>query len=130
MQFLRRVATQAALDFDKARDVPGPWIFFDRGLIDAFSGLQHLTGEATPNALQLSVRYNRLVFLTPPWPEIYENDPERRHDLQAGMAEYERLTATYPSLGYQTCILPKLSVMDRADMVLTELSRQDRSGEP
>ena len=30
-------------------------------------------------ALATQHRYNSKVFLTPPWPEIYAEDPERRH---------------------------------------------------
>ena len=46
------------------------WVFFDRGLIGAAAGLQHLTGEPVLQKLGQSHRYHRRVFLAPPWPEI------------------------------------------------------------
>jgi predicted ATPase len=59
------------------------------------------------------------VFLAPPWPEIYETDPERRHGLD--VAEYSRLLETYPSLGYEVLILPNVGVSERADFILNTL---------
>jgi predicted ATPase len=44
------------------------------------------------------------VFLAPPWPEIYETDPERRHGLDVALVEYSRLLETYPPLGYEVLI--------------------------
>ena len=38
--------------------------------------------------------------LTPPWPQIYSTDPDRRHSLEKALAEYRLLLETYPSLGY------------------------------
>lgn len=118
--FARRAMEMSIADRSAAAAAPG-LVFFDRGLIDAAAALQHLTGEATLAALKQSHRYNRNVFLTPPWPEIYVADRERRHDLAAAIAEYDRLSAVYPSLGYQVHILPKTCVEKRADLVLSVL---------
>ena len=66
-------------------------------------------------------RYHRRVFVAPPWPEIYETDPERRHGLDMALVEYSRLLETYPSLGYEVLILPKVGVSERADFILNTL---------
>ena len=96
------------------------WVFFDRGIIDAAAGLQHLTGEPV-STLELSDRYHRRIFLTPPWPEIYATDSERRHGLDEAMTEYGRLLEVYPSLGYEVCLLPKAGICERADFLLNSL---------
>jgi predicted ATPase len=75
-------------DFEAAHVLPGPG-FFDRGIIDALSGLQHLTGRV-PDGVARRYRYADVVFLTPPWPEIYETDAARRHGLDDAVAEYDR----------------------------------------
>ena len=93
-------------------------MFFDRGLVDAASALQHMTGEPALETLARPHPYHRRVFLTPPWPEIYGTDPERRHGLDAAIAEYERLLQDYPALGYEVVVLPKVSVAERAEFVL------------
>ena len=67
--FLRRTLSLAIEDFEAARALAGP-VFFDRGIIDALSGLQHLTGRAPEDAARL-YRYAETVFLAPPWPEIW-----------------------------------------------------------
>jgi predicted ATPase len=118
--FARRAMAMALEDRAAAADVSG-WVFFDRGLIDAAVALQHLTGEPVLAPLREAHRYHRAVFLTPPWPEIYVTDPERRHGFEMAVAEYERLLQAYPALGYQISILPKLSVKARADFVLASL---------
>lgn len=119
--FLRRAVQMALADRASASALDG-WVFFDRGLVDAAAGLQHLTGEPMLAPLGQSHRYHRLVFLTPPWPEIYVTDPERRHGLDAALAEYSRLLDAYPSLGYEVSILPKVAATERADFVLRALA--------
>lgn len=96
-------------------------VFFDRGLIDAASALEAHGGETVLDALAAMHRYHRRVFLTPPWREIYAGDGERRHGFEAALAEYERLQKTYRRLGYETVVLPRISVAARADFVLARL---------
>jgi len=66
-------------------------------------------------------RYHHCVFLTPPWPEIYLTDSERRHGLDSAVSEYLRLLEIYPSLGYEVSILPKIGAAERADFILKAL---------
>ena len=119
--FARRAIRLALSDRECSRQGSG-WVFFDRGLIDAASALEDLTGKRFLKRLAKRHRYNRNVFLAPPWPEIYVKDNERRHDLDDGVDEYRRLCEVYPSLGYKLHILPKVSVTDRADLVLETLA--------
>ncbi len=67
-------------------------------------------------------RYNKRVFFTPPWPDIYVTDRERRHSLAEAMEECSRLAAIYPALGYEIRVLPKAPVQERADYVLATLA--------
>lgn len=119
--FARRAVAMALADRISAGK-PDGWVFFDRGLVDAAAGLQHLTGEPVLAALGQSHRYHRRVFLTPPWPEIYVTDRERRHGLDAAIAEYSRLLEVYPSLGYEVSVLPKVGMAERAGFVLDALA--------
>ena len=118
--FARRAIAIALADRAAAAALDG-WVFFDRGLIDAAAALEHMTGEPVLAALGQANRYHRRVFLAPPWPEIYETDPERRHGLDVALTEYSRLLEIYPSLGYEVLILPKVGVSERADFVLNTL---------
>jgi len=118
--FARRAIAMSLVDREEAATTPDT-VFFDRGLIDAAAALEYLTGEPVLASLGQLHRYNRHVFLTPPWPEIYAGDRERRHDFSAALAEYERLSAAYPALGYEVHLLPKIGVEERADFVLSVL---------
>ena len=118
--FARR-AIEMALADREAMAGTKDWVFFDRGLVDAAAALSVVTGEPLPELLS-DRRYHRRVFLTPPWQEIYASDPERRHGWQAAVAEYKRLSAIYPALGYDVTVLPRIPVTARADMVLERLA--------
>ena len=118
--FARRAIALALADRERMRGHPGP-VFFDRGLIDAASALEAAGGERVLAALAAAHPYHRRVFLMPPWPEIHVDDPERRHGLEAALAEYARLEKVYPALGYETVVLPKATVAERADFVLARL---------
>ncbi|MBP2571092.1 putative ATPase [Agrobacterium tumefaciens] len=117
--FARRAIAMALEDRQKA---PAEGlVFFDRGLIDAASALRHVGGDGFIDTLKNTHRYNRLVFLTPPWPEIYRGDDERRHGFDAAVEEYERLVRDYEALGYDSVVLPKSGIEDRADFILARI---------
>ncbi|MFL9946119.1 AAA family ATPase [Paraburkholderia agricolaris] len=118
--FLRQVIAMALADRDAVR-TSDDWVFFDRGIVDAAATLQHLTGEPMLATLGHAHRYHPRVFLTPPWPEIYVQDPERRHGIDSATSEYLRLLEAYPALGYDLSLLPKVGVTERADFVLETL---------
>lgn len=120
--FLHKAIELALADLARAQALPGR-VFFDRGLLDAASGLEEISGKPVLRAYAEKWRFNPIVFLTPPWPEIYRQDEERQHGLQAAIGEYERLLHDYPALGYQVVELPKISVAERADFVLAALAR-------
>lgn len=117
--FLHRAIAMAEHDCVEAAKHDG-WVFFDRGLLDAALGLEFLTREPALQALS-GLRFNRRVFLTPPWPEIYCLDSERRHGLDEAIAEYKQKLGAYRALGYDPILLPKISVSERADFVLSSL---------
>ncbi|MBR0895652.1 AAA family ATPase [Bradyrhizobium tropiciagri] len=118
--FLRRVVDVALTDREMARAHSG-WVFFDRGLVDAVSALEALTGERVLRPTCFDHRYHRRVFMTPPWPEIYVTDAERRHGFEAATTEYQRLMETLPTLDYDLVVLPKIPPYARADFVLATL---------
>ena len=120
--FLRRAIDVAVDDHVNAQQECHKWVFFDRSLIDAAAALQELTGEPSLTTLYQSYRYHPCVFLAPPWLEIYTQDTERRHGWGAALSEFKRLQRVYPALGYESVLLPKVSVVERANFVLAVLA--------
>ncbi|RYE60876.1 MAG: ATPase [Hyphomicrobiales bacterium] len=118
--FVERAMAMAHEDLERAEGMPG-FVFFDRGLLDAASAFCAMTGESWPGKHADEWRFNRLVFLAPPWPEIYRQDEERRHGFDAAIAEYERLLRDYPLAGYEVVELSRMPVGERADFVLDRL---------
>jgi len=100
--------------------------FFDRGIVDALSYLEHLE-LPVPAYLENAVRricYHPTVFMTPPWPEIFVTDGERRHGFDEARAQYGSLLSTYHRLGYATMELPRCSAAERATFILDCLGSQ------
>jgi predicted ATPase len=99
------------------------FVFFDRGLIDPLSHWARLGTEPPAHWTEAAkrFRFHREVFVAPPWPEIFENDLERRHSLDEALRDYPFLLKLYRDFGYETIILPKLPVAERADLVLNTL---------
>jgi predicted ATPase len=107
----------------EASRLDGP-AFFDRSIVDAVSALEHLrlpVPEEARDALELRP-YGVRVFLTPPWPELFATDGERRHTFADATAEFERLMTDYPRFGYELVLIPKLELKARANFVLGALA--------
>ncbi len=118
--FARRAIDLASKDRQQAASEAG-WVFFDRSIIDAAVALQYATCQPTSVVLSQCERYHSRVFLTPPWPEIYIADSERQHGLEDAISEYDRLLTAFSEFGYETIVLPKVGVGERADFVLQRL---------
>jgi predicted ATPase len=69
-------------------------------------------------------RYNRTVFVTPPWREIFANDAERKQDFAEAVRTYELCVAAYREHGYEAVELPKASVKERVRFVLEHIAAE------
>ena len=121
--FIEHTIALATADLATVTDMPEQVVFFDRGLIDALAAHARLHPEQTTlTASQAEHYYDPCVFLTPPWPEIYEENDERQHSLEAAEVEYQHLLQVYTQLGYDIHLLPKTSVQQRVAFVLHHLA--------
>jgi predicted ATPase len=95
-------------------------VFFDRALPEMI-GFARTLGEPLPDDHRVACevyRYARGVFVTPPWPEIFENDVERRHSFQDALAMYPLNLASYSECGYEIIEVPRAPVADRVEFIL------------
>lgn len=100
-------------------------VLFDRSIVDAVSSLARF-GLPTPAHLRNALkryRYASVVFMTPPWEELFAADAERRHSFSDAVAEYEGLLESYPANGYQIELIPKVDIEERADFLEQRLDR-------
>lgn len=99
--------------------VDGEVCFFDRGIPDtlAYARLIELKSEPEIRAVAEIYGYNRLVFLLPPWREIYRTDTERQQDYTEAVRTCRKIREVYVELGYQIVMVPEMSVWCRADFI-------------
>lgn len=99
-----------------ARGTP---VIMDRGVPDVI-GYLRLCGLPVPEHVLQAVRrcrYHRRVFIAPPWPEIFEQDSERRQRLDDATRTFEMMREVYDSLGHDLVELPRTSVEERVGFV-------------
>ena len=107
----------------------GP-VVFDRGLPDVI-GYLRTVGLPVPAHIERAAqqfRYNRTVFIAPPWPEIFEQDAERKQTVEEAQRTYESLVATYNEHGYELVELPRASVAERAQFVRARIDQSVSHG--
>ncbi len=96
--------------------------FYDRGLIDVIAYLRKdlLDSDALESLVE-HYPYHKTVFITPPWPEIYSQDEERREDPEAMQAIHKSLVSTYKDFDYEIIEVPKAEAETRTKFVLNHL---------
>lgn len=107
--------------YQVAREQTGP-VFFDRGVPDTL-GFLKLGGLPVPdyvNSATERFRYNRRVFIAPPWPDIFAQDEERKQTLDEAERTCHALAGVYTELGYELVTLPLAPVEARLRFVLAE----------
>lgn len=105
--------------YDIAQEAPG-LVFFDRGVPDVM-GYLRLLGLPVPGHVEKAAevfRYNRHVFIAPPWPEIFENDRERKQNFDEAVRTHEAMLATYRACAYELVEIPCLAVEERVGFVI------------
>jgi predicted ATPase len=96
-------------------------VFFDSGIPELLE-----YGTDIPAHVQHAAdlfRYNAIVFIAPPWQEIYRTDDERKQDFAEAIDAHSATIAAYLKCGYFLVELPRVSPAKRADFVLERISR-------
>lgn len=100
-------------------------VVFDRGVPDVV-GYLRLSGLTVPTHIYAAAetfRYHHQVLIAPPWPEIFQQDDERRQDLAEAERTYEAMVEIYTELDYQLIELPRVDVAARLQFVTDQLGR-------
>ena len=95
-------------------------VFFDRGVPDV-AGYLRLLNLPVPQHVQRAaetLRYNRRVFIAPPWQEIFHADRERKQDFAEAVRTYDAMLATYTDYGYDFVEIPRAPVEERVRFIL------------
>lgn len=107
--------------FESVRD--GEIAFADRAIPDQLAFARY-KGYGTPAVLEEAARqyrYAPVVFVTPPWPEIFVNDSIRTETFDEAKKLHEIITETYKDLNYQINELPLVPISERKKHILNNL---------
>ncbi|MGL5953138.1 MAG: AAA family ATPase [Providencia rustigianii] len=99
--------------------------FFDRGLPD-IAGYLQLCEIAVPKHLDRAIRifeYQKTVFIAPPWKEIYVQDVERKQTFEDSVMTYHAMVSIYEQYNYKLIEIPCLSVDERVNFILSNMSQ-------
>ena len=125
--FCEKLIERSVLAYHQAQKIitaKDQTIFFDRCFLEGISYYQTLIIEDSnkyDHILQ-ELRYYPTILMTPPWKEIYCQDDERKHSFEEAVVEYERLLKAYPQYGYQILEIPKVSVKERFQFVVSMIN--------
>ncbi|KOY17461.1 AAA family ATPase [Paenibacillus xylanivorans] len=99
---------------------PEQMLFFDRGIPDtfAYSSLIDVPISEKVESEARKYRYNKRVFILPPWEDIYQTDRERTQSFEEAVATYKVLLETYRKLDYELIEMPKIDVTRRVSFIL------------
>lgn len=94
--------------------------FFDRSIVDALYMLsyENKTGHEETAEFLHAFPYNKVVFLLPPWEQIYVNDAERNQTFEQAVEVFDGMKRWYQLCGYQTLALPKACIETRVRFIL------------
>jgi len=94
--------------------------FFDRGLLDTIGYMNMENIPITAELIKVTKkhRYNKHVFILPPWQEIYTTDTERKQDWETAQLNFDHMKETYLAFGYTIIEVPKASLQERVTFIL------------
>jgi len=114
--FVEQAAARDIANFDRLAGETRR-VFFDRGIADSYGANGAEPSAALIEAIRTR-RYNRRVFVFPPWREIYGTDSERKQDWDEAEATFGKVMRVLAELGYEPVVVPTGDLAARADFVL------------
>ena len=96
----------------------------DRGIPDlvAYGRIMRLADTDHFERASRLYRYNPMVFLAPPWREIYAEDAERNEGWEHAQRIYPPMRDAYIEMGYEVIELPKVPVDERLAFMLDAIA--------
>lgn len=93
--------------------------FYDRGVHDTLAYLNYIKIEIDDNFIKEceKIKYD-LVFVLPPWKEIYQQDNCRYEKFEESIKIYEEVNKIYNFFKMDTIILGKKSINNRINEIL------------
>lgn len=108
--------------FHQLTDFDQNIVFYDRGLHDVIAYLNYIKSEFPTEMHQACENhFYDLVFILPPWKDIYTNDNERYESFSEAKKIHFYLKNTYKNYNYLPIEVPKLPVEQRLSFILEKI---------
>jgi len=123
--FSKKLLEGRVAQFMQADQISKPVIFFDRGIPDVNAYMRYVKQEI-PSEFEDITRahhYDRIVFIMPPWDEIYVTDEERYENFNQAQLIHNKLVNYYKELGYYLIFVPFGNVDKRVDYILKSIKK-------
>jgi len=123
--FSRKLIEGRVKQYHKADSIEDTLIFFDRGIPDVNAYLKYSKQEI-PQEFEEITRahpYDRIVFIMPPWDEIFTNDAERYESFNQAQLIHNKLVNYYKELDYYLIFVPFGPVKKRVDYMIDSLKK-------
>ena len=93
--------------------------FCDRSLVDTIAYLEDAQVETLKELKQFKFHdyYHSTVFFTPPWSDIYTQDPQRPQQFEEHIALSEKLKEVYIRLGFRLIQVPLTNIKTRVKFI-------------
>ena len=119
MQFNTQILEGRLAQFNASKDVNQQKVFYDRGLPDVLAYMDYFKQIYPIEFVQTCKNHlYDIVFILPPWEEIYVVDEERFESYEEAVHIHDCLDYTYTSLGYTPITVPKASIASRVAHIL------------
>ena len=96
--------------------------FFDRSVFDCLAYLKiknlKLSSQIKENIKICN--FNKKLFFTPFWLEIYKNDKVRTENIDEAKIIEKNLLYIYKSFGFEPIIVPKEKIEKRVDFIISQ----------
>ena len=99
--------------------------FLDRSFVDNIGYLKHSGVPMIEGISEVinKYRFNKTVFFTEPWEEIYTTDSERVEPFNVALRLSGFMKEAYIESGYEVISIPKLPISKRVDFVLERIEQ-------
>ena len=119
MAFNQSILDARIAQYESALNKKENLLFFDRGIPDVLAYMDCFRQKYPQAFIDACTQHPYdVIFLMPPWKEIYLLDQERFESYAEAQLVDTCLRNTYTQLGYEVITVPKDSVQNRVDFIL------------
>ena len=98
-------------------------VFYDRGIPDIIAYLKSKNIAVHFDYAGYASCYNSIVFICPPWQDIFVNDQQRPESFNESQHIHHLLQEVYRNLNFKVIDVPRLSVSERVNFILSMIKR-------